>query len=193
MTLKRSSTSLRTLAIAGAALVVLMAIVASPALASEVNAKFSASTLKLTSSGLTLKRNGTEAKSCNFKSTPTGETAEGNTAAWVFNEATGLTWVKCAEGKYLTMGLFVHAHFDTSTSRYFLTLVEQGGLTSPWGEWFQSPQGKANGTWVNGSALTPSTLVFEESVIGNTTGGNITLTGTINVTTSSGGLITLSH
>jgi len=167
------------------------AVVASPAQASVVNAKFSASSLKFTSTELTLKLNGGEAKSCNFQGWPTG-TPSGS-SAWLSNEQFGYTWIKCSDGTYLKMEMVVSAHFDTVANNYYLTVAPNGsvGTTSPWGTWRQSAEGKAN--WVNGSGSTQSTLTFEESVLGSTSTGTISLTGTITATTTSGSLITLSH
>jgi hypothetical protein len=63
----------------------------------------------------------------------------------------------------------------------------------PWGEWFQKP---TDVLWLNGSGSTPSTLRFNNSQYGWDFGEGtwpITLSGNLNVTTASGGLLTLTE
>jgi hypothetical protein len=65
---------------------------------------------------------------------------------------------------------------------------------SPWGTYQQcyfcgSPA--PIGTWQNGSGATPSTWTFNKQAIGKVGGQVITISGTFNVTTLEGGLLTL--
>jgi len=172
------------------AVVTAVAAVASPASASEIPAKFSASTIKLTTTGMTVKRNGEDPRTC----TPEGGSFSGGTSEGIASVG-GFYPVsfKCSGPSTLQMNFFAKVVWDTVASKYIFQTGGGAGasLISPWGSY--SPAASVKSTWVNGSGSTNSTLKFENTILGNGTGGNVTLTGTFTATTSSGGLLTLSH
>lgn len=186
---------MKALVVTAVAAMAMSALVASSASASIVAAKFSSSTFKLTTTGITVKRSGAEAKAC----TPSAQT-EGfwdGASFWIGNQPGGETKLSCPSATNLTMVLYGQPKYDTVTGEYFLKVADFGtySLTSPWGSYKQVTGSGSTGTWVNGSGATPSTLTFNEAWIGSTVSGSqkITISGTFNVTTTSGGLITLSH
>jgi hypothetical protein len=194
--LRRSQRGTSVFLAAALAALVLSALVASSAAASTVPAKFSNSEFKLTGSGLiTLKRNGTEAKSCELK-LPIESWVEGN-AFFGGNGTFGETRFSCTSGSTtLEMAYFGNATFDTVSGAYRFHVSDYSSHSwlSPYGSYFQQGGENDNGTWVNGSGTTPSTITFKEAPIGADTGGKtITFSGTLKATTLSGGLITLSH
>jgi hypothetical protein len=179
------ATALATLAIS--------ALLASAASATIVAAKFSGPAFtKLTTSGLTLKLNGAEPKTC------TASALEGYVERnfyEVSNEVGGETRFGCPFPSELTMAWAGEAFYDTVANRYFLRIKSYNvSLMSPYGAYMQEP-GTTGGTWVNGSGSTPSTLTFSNETLGRTLSGSkkITEEGTFTITTSTGGLVTLSH
>jgi hypothetical protein len=171
------------------------ALLASSASAAIVAAKPSSSSIQLTTTGVTLKRAGAEAKSCNFKATPFGE-FEGN-AALLENDVGGVTWLKCSEGNYLKMQWLVNVLYDTVANSYSMKILDQSFVETqptPWGGWLkQVSEGKAKGTWTNGSGTTHSKVTFSEALIGYVSGKPVTMTGTFTAKTAGGTLLTLSH
>jgi len=164
--------------------------VASPASAAEQTAKFSSSTIKLTTAGVTVKRNGLDPRTCTPETGSFSGGTSGNLAA-IGNF--GYVWFKCSGSTSLQMNMMSWAWWNTLTSQYSLEVGSNnsGGTTvSPWGSYNQSA---TKAIWTNGSGSTNSTLKFENAVIGSSSGGPITMTGTFTATTSSGGLLTLSH
>jgi hypothetical protein len=175
-----------------AALVVLGSIVASSAMAETVAAKFSGTSLKVTTAGVTIKKNGAEAKTCTLSGGAASGSVSGN-SVWLFNNF-GNTVFNCSGGTQLSVLLTVEAVYDTVTGQY--TLRQSSGAnqnSSPWGTYTTLSQ--LNGSWTNGSGTTNSTVTYNEAKVGqlNSGGGTITLSGTFTATTSSGTLITLSH
>jgi hypothetical protein len=194
--------SLRKLVALGATvglLAALAAVLASPAMASIVNGKFSASTVKLTTTGVTLKLNGGDPRTCTLVTGATsGSTSVGSSDVLLKNTFTGGTEFNCSGSSIFQMVLSAHARYDTVSGRYFLLLDNwpTGTKTSPWGQYTQEAPGETmpDPTWVNGSGATKSTLKFENEPLGFTeSGGSITMTGTFSATTSTGALLTLSH
>ncbi len=185
---------LRILGASIAALAALVAVAAAPATAAEVNATFSGSSMKLTTAGVTIKKNGADPKTCTLLGGSTSGATAGN-GVWVFNDIYGSTLFNCTGGTKFGVWTEFKATYDTVTGQYTLRSanVSPQGNPSPWGNYVGGNSLK--GTWVNGSGGTPSTLTFNETTIGTITssGHVITLSGTFNATTSSGGLLTLSH
>jgi hypothetical protein len=142
--------------------------------------------IKATTTGLTLKQNGTNPKTC------TRSTAIPGWEEGTFGEmgSFGEVFFSCGGGLTLTMDFAsITPGYETATSRFYLQLPNAPiYVPSPYGYYLP----KANRpTWVNGSGITNSVLKFEETVIGLGEIGNITATGTLEFTTSSGGLLTL--
>lgn len=172
------------------AVVVVGVIAASPAMAAIVPANFSSSTIKLTSTGVTLKHN-LESRTCTPYSGSIPGEGMGN--AMILNYYSPATW-SCSSAGWWDMGQIVEAGYDTTAARYFVQVRAGGGspLRSPWG-YYETAAFK--GTWVNGSGATPSTLKFENATIGleQKDWKPTLVTGTLTAKTGSGGLITLSH
>lgn len=181
-----------TAALAALALSVLVAASASAAI---VPAKFSSSSLKLTTSGITVKKNGAEAKTC----TP-ALTLEGyydGWRAWIGNQQGGEAKFHCPNNvTYLTMAMLAEPKYDTVSGAYSLKFSGCCGssMMSPYGSYMPWSTGYT-GAWANGSESAASTLSFNETLIGSTVSGShkITISGTFDVTTPGGGLVTLSH
>lgn len=188
--LKRS----KVLLAAAVAAMALSALVASSASASVVAAKYSTPEVMLTTSGITIKKNGAEAKTCTISGGALLGWAEGNASIYS-NETGGESKFWCPSPAELRMIVNSRVSYDTVTGRYFMTLVKPccSTLLSPYGQYLESP-GTTGGTWVNGSGTTPSKVTFTNETLGSLTGGGtITISGTFNVVTYSGGLVTLSH
>ena len=179
---------IKVLLVAAFAVMALGAVSASSAPASIVAAKFSSSSWKLTSPSVTVKR-GTEAKSCKLSKAIEGF---GESSFIASNDWTGASVFTCSDLSELVMRYVGEAKYDNVAARYYLHISSYNeSLRSPWGPntYFQST---SDWTWVNGSAVTPSTMTLNELAIGTaTTGQKITLTGTITAKTASGGLVTL--
>lgn len=201
MQLKRK---LRVLAVAVGAISALAALGASPAMAELVTAKFSAGTATLSGTNLTVKKNGGEAKTCQLKATSgtasqtTGELLVYSQPVWY----TLPTKLECTGGTTLHISMIAWAKYDTATGAYSLRseYASTGqGYLSPYGNYwggYGQPNRETVSGWTNGSGSTSSTIVFNETYLGaleSNLSAKITLTGTITATTSSGGLLTLSH
>lgn len=191
----RRRKTLRALPVMLAALALTAVVGVAPAAAEEVSATWSGSTIRATTSGVTVKKNGADAKSCTLLGGATaGSILSG--AAYLAN-ASAETRFECSGGTNLWVAtLPIYPKYDTTTGKYLLKLsVSHTGL-SPWGGGIVQTGAVFKGTWVNGSGSTPSTVTYEEATLGyqSSTGEPITLSGTFNVTTNSGGgLLTLSH
>lgn len=175
-----------------AAMSALVAVGVSSAAAEVVPANFSGSTIKLTTTGVTIKKSGAEAKTCTFSpSAPVGLITEGF-AQPMNNTSTGTSNFSCTGSTKLESILWFEATYDTVTGQYKLYCVgDFAERQSPYGLWAESA---FNGSWNNGSGTTQSTVTYNETQIGQTsTRAPITMTGTFTVTTSTGGLLTLSH
>lgn len=173
----------------------LTALLAASASASIVPAKFSSFDLKLSGSGLiTLKRAGIEPKTCELKK-PIEAFVEGNEFLGG-NSEWGETRFSCTSGTTtLAIRSYGEALYDTVTGAYSLHIFDYAGVTqlSPY-SWYEQAAGqKFTGKWTNGSGATASTVSFTEAPIGYAGGKLITFSGTLKATTSTGGLITLSH
>jgi hypothetical protein len=191
--LKRSQKGIKVFILAIVAVFAMSALVASSAAAEIVPAKFSSTKFKLTTTGLTVKRNGAEAKTCTFKSTTEGEGFE---TFYVYNNIELDTRFLCPSPTQLQMIWSGAVRYDTVASKYTFNIAPyttQNMVYSPWGTYWQNYE--VSGTWVNGSGSTASTVTFASQPFGTTTPGGQTLTleGQLKVTTPSGGLVTLSH
>src|SRR5215218_3187686 len=179
---------------AALAVIAVSGLVASSASATVVNAKFSSPALKLTTTGITIKKNGTEAKICTPKATIEA-TAEGS-GYFATNQWDGTTGYWCPSGTELESVFYGEAKFDNVANRYYLTLTSNTthSLMSPYGSWWQETRGLSSSTWTNGSGTTPSTLTFANQTLGYTlSNARISIDGTFTVKSSTGGLVTLSH
>ncbi len=195
---------LRVLAITVGAIGVVAALGASPAMAESVATKFNAGTAKLSGTGLTVKKNGGEAKTCELKAT-TGTASETNGTMTVYSQPVWYTLptkLECTGGTTLHISMIATGKYDTVTGAYSLRSIyggtTGGGYLSPYGAYLGGyGQGKETiAGWTNGSGSTSSTINFNETYLGtleSDLSSKITLTGTITATTSTGGLLTLSH
>jgi len=183
-----------------AACLALAAFAASSAMAEEAPTIWSGSSIKISSpSGVTVEKNGAEPKVC---TTQTYGSATGSTSIegifGAYNRMDFTTKLSCPNSKALTLWFYYpsHAVYNTSTGKYLVDFNQGEILESPWGQYYVSSEAEIRGTFTNGSGATPSTLTVSHVPIGNlggTTGPTLTLTGTFNVTSGSGGLLTLSH
>jgi len=182
------------------AVAAMTALLASSASASLVAAKFSSASFRFVGSGtITLKRNGIEAKTCELKTPLIGGNFGPTSSFQVGNGTFGEAKFTCPTGGtpvYLEMFYWGEAQYDNVTGAYSLRVdnYSEHTLGSPYGQYSQITTGQDRGSWTNGSGTTASTVTFNEALIGHDTAGkSITFTGTMKVTTSTGGLVTLSH
>lgn len=196
--MQRTGKHLAALVASALALVALAAVLASPAMASEVKAKFSASTIKLTTAGITLKKNGGEATTCTLRGgSAAGPIGEENSLFIAGNDTWGtLGEFNCTGGKAMSMTLTGRARYDTVASRYFIRFLQTPSCLciSPWGGYSQKTEASTGFTWTNGSGSTQSTISFNEELLGTlNSGGTLTISGSFTATTSGNSLLTLSH
>lgn len=179
-------------------LVVLVASAAvgvAPAAAEVVSAKFSGTSMKMTTTGVTVKKNALEPKTCTLFGGATQTSSLGESLAWVANVNFGETLFSCSGSTQLENSMYFNAKYDTATGKYSLRYGKGSyGGRSPYGNYGGTGE-TFTGTWVNGSEGTPSTLTFAEAQLGLLSGSGlpITLSGTFNVTTKAGTVLTLSH
>jgi hypothetical protein len=186
LNLKRKTTGF----IALVAALALCAVAVAPASAEVVPAKFSSSTFKLTTSGVTAKRNGADPRTC----TPSGGAISGSTSSSSFLGSGFGSKFNCSGPSELLMTVGGEAKYDTVSGEYYLLFnASNTPVQSPWGWYEQTTARKA--TWVNGSGATQSTLKFSNTTIGHLQSdfSVISLDGSFTATTSVGGLLTLSH
>jgi hypothetical protein len=181
---------MKVLLAAAVAAMAIGAVGASPASATIVSAKFSTSSeFNIKAAGVTIKKNGGSAKSCNL----TAKGSEFGSGSFIGTSGTMHVTFTCAGSPSLKVYFFGQMKYDTVTGRYWLQLANgQTSLESPWGWYTQTSN---QWTWVNGSGGTPSTIPLEEQYVGYVNGSNekITISGTLTATTLAGGLITLTH
>jgi hypothetical protein len=182
---------------AAVASLALTALVVASASAAIVPAKFSGPEFKVSTTGLTVKRNGLEPKTCTFKPATVGLTE--SEQFYILDNFEGDTKLLCPNGSTpLQMILRGVARYDNVAGTYSLHVNDYTttNLYGPWGSYWQQSKvvgGGFNGTWVNGSGATASTVTFSNQTFGYTAAGlKMTMEGTVKVTTPSGGLITLS-
>lgn len=189
----RSQRSVKAFLTVAVAALALGALVASSASAAIVPAKFSNSSVKLTTTGVTLKRAGIEAKSCTL-----------SPAIQLFAEGSGFIGGngELGEARFtcgtssLRMRFVGEVLYDTVAGTYSFGLADYTTvqLASPYGFYWQNTGGKTKAPWVNGSGATNSKITLSETPIGYDNSSKlITMSGTLTATTSAGGLVTLSH
>lgn len=169
----------------------LTALVAGSASASIVPAKFSSEFGKISTTGLTLKKNGLEPKTCTFSAWSEGWFS--GSQFWFLSEGEQIR-LSCGIG--LNMKMYGEATYDTVTGQYNLHFNDYSEmqLPSPYGYYTQvSKLNGFNASWVNGSGTTASTFKLANQTFGYAGEQKLTLDGTTKVTTSTGGLLTLSH
>lgn len=172
----------------------LTALVAASASATIVPAKFSSEWAKVSTTGLTLKKNGLEAKTCTFRN-PTSVYLTGSLMS-IFSEGEQAKLNCPTSISTLSMVLLGEASYDTVTGKYSIHFKDYGAmqLSSPWGYYDQvSNSGGFNAGWENGSGATASTFTLANQTFGWISKQKLTLEGTVKVTTTTGGLLTLSH
>jgi len=127
--------------------------------------------------------NGGSEKTCTI---PSANSAGTSGSTFAFSQmklsctgSTALEWWPIGEayfesGYHLRVNDFQEAHFYNSPYGLYVRRT------------FQVP-------WTNGSGSTQSTITFNKTEIGEANFGPITATGTVTATTTTGGLLTLSH
>lgn len=186
------SNKLSKLILTVAALAAVAAITASPAAAEVVAGKFNSTTVKLATSGVTIKKNGGEEKTCTLSGGSVSGSISGSSV--IVSNGVGETVFSCTGGTKLGVMLWFNGSYDTVSGAYSLRQVSSSHQdTSPWGTY--TTANSLNGSWTNGSGSTNSTVGFKDALVGytNTGGYPITLSGTFTATTGSGGLLTMSH
>jgi hypothetical protein len=95
----------------------------------------------------------------------------------------------CGAGKKLEL-MFQALTTSTSTIRFGESLPEFA-FYDPWGQMVQ--EAAENVKFVNGSGSTPSKIVFEKTTVGAHLyeGSSVQVSGSLNITTSTGGLLTI--
>ena len=192
--MKRSRKGKKSFLAAVVAVVAISALVASSAAAAVVPAKFSGEWAKPSTTGLTLKKNGLEPKNCTFQSWSEGWLT--GSQFWFASEGEQIRLACPSGSSSLNMVMVGEASYDTVTGKYNLHFNDYGvmQLPSPWGYYNQvSGSGGFNASWTNGSGSTASTFTLANQTIGAIGAQKLTLSGTVKVTASGGGLITLSH
>jgi hypothetical protein len=117
--------------------------------------------------------------------------------SWAVGGAGGSTFsyfgkpASACGGAFSNFELTVNGNASQAGGVYSLTVAGGAVNASPFGGYNQVA---AVGTFTNGSGATPSKVTFTNVTIGThgTTGLPLKITGTFNVTTGSGGLLTLS-
>lgn len=143
---------------------------------------------------LTVYHNGKEPKTCTAGLVG-GSYLESN-IAWVYtNTEQSQYWMGCSGTNGLGFCFLAEAG-SAAGGGYQLTFQPCGEiLSSPWGaslNWGAGPAGKPVGKFTNGSGATPSKVSFSGTQLGVLADGStVSATGTLNITTSTGGLITL--
>ncbi|HKH64076.1 MAG TPA: hypothetical protein VKA35_01285 [Solirubrobacterales bacterium] len=142
---------------------------------------------------LTLKRAGTDARTCTVL--PTMFLAGGD--EFEASNASGNSLeLKCTNGMYLRWFEF-HGNGFLKEGKQMMAIA--GGtpgvfinLANPWGETTWYANTVANVPWTNATATTPSKVVFSENKIGETASWkSVTASGTLYFKTMFGGNITL--
>lgn len=154
----------------------------------EVAAKFSPENQFIQWSGsVKVFKNGGSEKTCTFPTEPPPSLVGSN--QFFISEMT----LSCTGGTSMRWDPKGSAWFGTSYSLKFEDNQSQFGFhEGPWMPW--AGEQVKNLPWTNGSGLTPSHISFNKTRIGiNEDGSVVTATGTVNVTTSTGGLLVLTH
>jgi hypothetical protein len=166
-------------------------------------------TMKWSASSISLKKNGGSATTCNWgnitgsglygaKNGPSFPHYKGGVSNNLY--AGNYTQVSCPGTSSFSLCSCIGYAKSTGEGVYSLRLYQQwfsvSSFGSPYGTWTQLGLGESEasrGTFTNGSGETPSTLTFNEVEIGKTfpLEEPITLSATFNVTTATGGLLTL--
>jgi len=148
-----------------------------------------------TPSSLTVKKNGAEAKTCKLLEAVSGTAATSSGSIAVYNNTnTFMTELWCSNEKAFGLDFDpAIGKYNTVTGAYSLNLPWKPNAihNSPFGVYTQAEHVAAG--WTNGTETTPSTINFNETVLGTVFGGTLTVTGTITATTSTGGLLAMSH
>ena len=141
---------------------------------------------------LTLKKNGTSAKTCTFLES---EWITFSTSTSFRGGSTGeADTLSCGGGEYLRWPIVGSA--TLSGGKYTMAVYGQAGHFTlvPWGEayWEASAPPGYSTPWINATETTPSHIVLTNAVIGKTAkGATVTASGTINFTTIFGNKLTL--
>jgi hypothetical protein len=138
------------------------------------------------SGSLTVYKNGTEPKTCTLSSSSGSQLGPE-----AFFYAYNTTYLNFSCGTSMELN-FMGEGVSESPGQYKLTLEATENLKSPWGgTWSQAAFGSVEPTFVNGSGSTSSKAVFSNTYLGHSNLAELTATGSLKVTTNSGGLLTL--
>lgn len=146
---------------------------------------------------LTVYANGGNAKTCSINASLDGKqpsTLSGASFS-VHSELDNTLYLLCTGSTTLSLEFVGEA--EAAGGGYQLVFKRSGpwALWAPWGganSFWQGAEKELIGKFVNGSGTTPSKLVFSSTEIGYDRAlERVTATGSLNVTTSTGGLLTL--
>jgi hypothetical protein len=188
-------------AVASLAIVASMAIFASSASAYWSTAKFAGGpSVKVTTTGVTAKRNGGEAKACTmFLGSASGSISSGLLTFGQIGTWWGgnLTRLECGGTSKLDVYTsFIEPQYETVSGKYRLAFLTEEAETieAPWANRYW-PWSEPAVPFTNGSGATSSTFTFTDTALGPeaATGKIVSLTGTFKITNSTGGLVTLTH
>lgn len=165
---------------------VLGSVTASPAFATSL--KWSSPGEFAIKGTLTLKKGGASAVTCNLSTVG----LDWNEAGHAYFGTLGLPWAetKCANGEWFDWVAEGEMQLVGSVLKFNHFTSGPLGATAPWSG--RTWSGLSSPTFTNGSGATASHVDFSESEIGKTNlGEKITATGSLSVTTRSGGLLTI--
>lgn|SRR5215203_3791965 len=174
-----------------------LALAAAPALAVETAAKWSNTGSGMGWGGtLTLKKKGLSSTTCTFTRSVAQGTYFGGNYFWMGSGFAPIS-ASCANSKKFTWAPMVGGWWTGTSYTNDLGDSTDIGLVeheSPYGPWVPDMSNFVI-PFVNASGATPSKITFNNTRIGATLSGSeeITLTGSLNVTTASGSALTLSH
>jgi hypothetical protein len=141
---------------------------------------------------VTLKKGGESATTCTFTTSNFNGSILGST--FLFQNGLYPLDVGCAGSKTFQWHLSGNPYWENG---YYLELWGSSGtwaFLSPYGEYYPYAE-LGLVPFTNASGGTPSKITFNEAEIGQVKayGQTLTMTGSLNVTTGSGGVLTLSH
>jgi hypothetical protein len=153
------------------------------------------------SGSLTVTKGGADPKTCTMPATQSSSVKQ-PAVAFVYQagDPYGSITLACTGGtSFRVVFGIMYAEFDAVTG-WRVRLYEFPGkslpgaiFASPWGNWIQNGPVTAFATWTNASGETPSQITFNNQLMGETqTFQAIRISGTLNVTTGTGGSLTLS-
>lgn len=170
---------------------VISAFTAASALASPVPARWVSPGSATLSGTMTIKLNGSNAKTCTANAAGEAINGGGEGALLVSANPYGIAYLvifNCTGGTQLWVEM---PSVATYGSGYLLTTESAPyGWTSPYGAWNQE---SIPMPFTNAVGETPSHVTLSETKLGQTASGTITASGTLNIKGKGGSALTLTH